>query len=729
VRFEGETRLPLETLRGASKLKTGRRYSGLQREQAADRVRARLVRAGYRSASVDADTQRVAGGVELVLRVEAGPLVGIEWAGDDPGGGVRGAAEKAWPPLAAPDVAAAQVARAALVRLQAEGYYTASVRPEVTAAADRVAVRLHVSRGPRGKGVDVDFEGNRVLDDAALAVGLPRPGSRDFFEALDPRSSRIANDVRLAYARIGYVRARVGAPRTAFDAAGGRLRVTIPVRERGASLVAGIDLPAEVAQATDLALRLRTGQPFDLASYVADRDAIAAWYLANGWIEAQVRGVLEARGASVSVRYVADAGPRPRVADVRVDQAGQTRDALIRRSVTVKEGDFVRPSALADSRERLTDLGVFRSVDVRAEPRADEPGRRDVVVGLVDKPDVQLEYGLRYTTEGEGGAGGAPSSSTGATLQLAGAIELVNPFGFGVKTRVYGFGTTSRQTWGVNLDAATLAGRRLRTQLFVFDDNDDDIEISGVASHVRGVTAQQTRVLLRDRRSRRWHDRLRLQWGYTFKDIEYVDFVEGSRLLQGDRGFVSVGLIGDERDNLTDPRRGFFYTGTTELARTSLGSDVDYMRYYGQLFAYLPLGPLVWAQGYRAGGVPGDDPLLLIENRFQAGGPTTVRGYEQNALGPLTEQGDSLGGQAVVVFNQELRFPVFRKLKGGVFWDAGNVWATWGELDLGDLRQSVGAGLRYTFPFGPVRVEYAWILRRRNGEPAGRFVFGLGHAF
>jgi outer membrane protein assembly factor BamA len=106
-----------------------------------------------------------------------------------------------------------------------------------------------------------------------------------------------------------------------------------------------------------------------------------------------------------------------------------------------------------------------------------------------------------------------------------------------------------------------------------------------------------------------------------------------------------------------------------------------------------------------------------------------VRGFEQNALGPTTEAGDSLGGQAVLVLNQELRFPIFRNLKGGAFWDAGNVWLTAGELDAGDLRHSVGAGLRYIFPFGPIRVEYAWILGRREGEPTGRLVFGLGHAF
>jgi outer membrane protein insertion porin family len=447
-------------------------------------------------------------------------------------------------------------------------------------------------------------------------------------------------------------------------------------------------------------------------------------------VEAQVRGVLQARGPRVSVRYVAEAGPRPRVAAIRVDEPGRTRDSLIRRSLSVREGDFIRPADLAETRERLSEIGVFRSVDVRAEPAGDDPTRRDVVVGLLGKPDVQVEYGLRYTTAGEGGgAGASPSSPTEARLQLAGAIEFSNPFGYGVKTRAYGFGTTDRQTWGVTFDAATLAGRRLRTQLFVFDDHDQDVEVSGVASHIKGLTAQQTRVLLRDRRSRRWHDRLRLQWGYTFKDIEYVESAANDLLTQGDRGFASLALVGDERDSLTDPSRGVFWTASTEMTRTWLGSDVDYVRLYGQLFTYVPLGRLVWAQGFRLGTVPGDDPLLLLENRFRAGGPTTVRGYEQSALGPQTAEGDSLGGQAVAVFNQELRFPIVGRLKGGLFWDAGNVWLTAGEFDLGDLRHSVGAGLRYVFPFGPVRVEYAWIVGRRSGEPAGRFVFGLGHAF
>ncbi len=730
--FAGTLPVPEPELHKAAKLSPGRRYSGLQREQAADRVRDRLARAGYRAASVEAVAAPGAHGVDLVLRVEAGPRVVFAWSGDDPGKKTREQAEKAFTAFTAPEAAAAQVARVARQRLQADGYYGASVEPSAAQSAGTIEIGLRVARGVRGTRVVVEFEGNQALGDAQLAAALPKPGSRDFFEALDPRHARVASSLRLAYAGIGYLRARVLPPRTRFDAASGVLTVTIEVRERASATVARIDLPGELSgsQEPGPPLKLRAGEPFDLAAYVADRDALAAWYRSHGWLEAQVAATMQIRGGSVSVSYAVDSGPRARLGSVRVVDASGTRSSLIRRALTLTEGGYVTPQALADTRERLSDIGVYRSVDVRSEPR---PGSelRDVVIGLVPRSDVTVEYGLRYTTSGSGSTPEeAPTAPSDERVQAAVAAEVANPFGFGVKARGYSFLTRSRQTWGVSLDAATLAGRRLRTQLFVFDDDaDDDFLLAGIDSQVRGVTLQQSRVLLRDRRSRRWHDRLRLQWGYTFKDIRYFGSDSDEVLLQGDRGFLTLAAIGDERDSLTDPSRGVFWTLTSEFARTRLGSDVDYVRLYGQLFAFVPIGPLVWAQGLRAGSVPGEDPLLLIENRFRAGGSTTVRGFDQNALGPRSADGGSLGGQAVVVVNQELRFPIFKDLKGGLFWDAGNVWAFSRELSFRDLRSSWGFGLRYMFPFGPLRLEYAWVIGPQPGEAKGRLVFGLGHAF
>ena len=317
------------------------------------------------------------------------------------------------------------------------------------------------------------------------------------------------------------------------------------------------------------------------------------------------------------------------------------------------------------------------------------------------------------------------------------ALRLANPIGLGWNFGAYTLQTSARHNYRLGLDAPTLLGRRVRTQVLAFDEADDDSQIAeSFASKVRGFSIQQSRTLLRETRGQRFHDRLRLQWGYTNKDIQYSEEIGSPDIVAGNRAFLSLAAIGDQRDSLTDPRKGFFWTATTELSRRWLGSDVDYVRLYGQLFTYLPLpGGLVWAQGWRAGVVPGDDPFYLLENRFQAGGPTTVRGFEQNGLGPQLTEDEGLGGQGVFVMNQEIRFPIWKSLKGGVFWDAGNSWLWAYEFSLRDLRHTVGGGLRFMFPFGPVRLEYGFILDRRQNsdgsyvEPRGRFVFGLGHAF
>ena len=138
-----------------------------------------------------------------------------------------------------------------------------------------------------------------------------------------------------------------------------------------------------------------------------------------------------------------------------------------------------------------------------------------------------------------------------------------------------------------------------------------------------------------------------------------------------------------------------------------------------------------------------------MEERFQAGGANSVRGYKQNTLGPAVffpTPGDEpdrlyIGGQAVTVINQELRFPIWRIIHGGVYWDAGNVWATTKQFSLGDLKHTVGIGARVVLPFGAIRFDYAKPLNPCTAEELARlpispcaadtvrFHFSFGYAF
>jgi translocation and assembly module TamA len=143
----------------------------------------------------------------------------------------------------------------------------------------------------------------------------------------------------------------------------------------------------------------------------------------------------------------------------------------------------------------------------------------------------------------------------------------------------------------------------------------------------------------------------------------------------------------------------------------------------------------VWAQGYRLGlgaGFRGQQiPGFTREftERFRAGGANSVRGFATDELGPISPQTqEPIGGEAVLVINEELRFSGPRSIGGAVFYDAGNVFPRIKDFSL-SLRHSVGFGLRYGSPIGLIRVDLAFPLNKRPEDSSYQLWFGLGHVF
>jgi len=731
VRFEGVTAAEESNLRSRMKLKPGAGFDYFQAEEAARKSLAWLASAGYPAASIDVAETGNGTAIDLAVNVQRGPAVTIEWRGDDPGRDLRKRIRKEWGSILPADEYVARFAREATRTLQGKGYYGAVVSHELSPRADgRLSAVFDVRLGARGEGVDVRFEGRRGVAERVLSTALPDRDTAEFFDLLAPEGhGRLSSALRVAYAGEGYLQATVGAPEAVMVPSTNRLEVTIPIDEGPRAIVARLEVPDAVREAPPghtPDLQLRAGAPFELKGYVGDRGRLLTWYRNEGYPDARVDGVLETGADGLAVRFLATPGPRVVVGAVRTAREFRTRPAVLDTAVVTRPGEAARARDLEESRERLSDSQAFRSVDVRLEPRAGEPGARDVVVDVVERNGMNVEYGLRYVTGTDGEAGETPAESQ-AGFQVGAGVEFVSPFGWGHRYRLNVLQGAERRLLGARHDSATFFGRRWTTQTSVFDDTSRVQDIAQLAQRVVGTTFQQTK---RWRASAgRLQDRLRMQWGYTFKWIEYID-VETRQSAGGFRAGLLHTLSGDSRDSLTDPRRGLFWSLGTEVALRMLGSDVDYLRTYGQLFLYTPLGPkLVWVQAYRAGAVPGEDPFLLLENRFLAGGASTVRGFAESALGPRTADGHAIGGQAILVFNQELRLPIWRRLWGGVFYDAGNVFALASDVNLGALRHSAGAGLRVMFPFGPVRFDWSAVLDPREGEARSRWLFSIGHAF
>ena len=137
----------------------------------------------------------------------------------------------------------------------------------------------------------------------------------------------------------------------------------------------------------------------------------------------------------------------------------------------------------------------------------------------------------------------------------------------------------------------------------------------------------------------------------------------------------------------------------------------------------------MFATAARVGISKGMGTFVPTSERFFAGGSTTLRGFEQNAVGPIGTTGIPVGGDAMFVLNNELRFPLIRMFDGVGFVDIGNVFQKTTDFSFTDLRKTAGVGLRVRTKWVLVRGDYGLVLDRRAGERRGRFYFSIGQAF
>jgi len=214
-------------------------------------------------------------------------------------------------------------------------------------------------------------------------------------------------------------------------------------------------------------------------------------------------------------------------------------------------------------------------------------------------------------------------------------------------------------------------------------------------------------------------------------------------------------LARDTRDDVLEPQQGTLVSGDATVAGRGIGSEVGFAKSFVQGFVYKNLGKphLVLAGGARLGvakaflrvvdsidanGNPVRDEVrdLPASERFFVGGDTTIRGFSLDSVGvpaTITPKGFPKGGDAEIVLNLELRAPLYGKVGVVLFADGGNVFARAADLNLSQLRGSLGFGARYRSPIGPVRIDIGFKLDRRmigtNLEAPYALHFSIGQAF
>jgi outer membrane protein insertion porin family len=228
--------------------------------------------------------------------------------------------------------------------------------------------------------------------------------------------------------------------------------------------------------------------------------------------------------------------------------------------------------------------------------------------------------------------------------------------------------------------------------------------------------------------------------GYAYEDADISDvFEDASILIQEMVGrnvtsSMTFGLRRNSKDRPWNTREGSYNSITYEYAGGPLGGDVGFDRYQVTSGWYFPLpkDTSFMAQGRWGYVVKRGDEKLPVYQKFRLGGINTIRGFDDYSISPRDpDTGDRIGGEKMMIFNFEYRFPLIKDqgITGIVFFDAGNSWTKDDSYSFSDVKKSVGTGIRWYSPIGPLRIEYGWVIGPVEDEESGAWAFSVGGIF
>jgi len=704
-----------ERLERGLRIDTGDRYRRSALIDAAERLRRRLLDAGYFQAQVEEFAEPRADRVDVRFQVAAGPRYELRFAGVDDSRRLRRAWREALLAALVPEEAIEHGAAAIAADFRGRGYPEARCEARLElASAEAGAVTLVVDPGARIQVETIEVVGEEAIPESEIRKQMLTREDGAFTRGW-LRSQWLEDDleaIRALYRDRGYQAVAIPPAEVEIDRERGQATVRVHIVEGPRWVVEAVEFEGNVVlddAALMGALSLTPGRALTRAGLDASRAALRRAYDQIGHDQARV--LYRISGEDPGARRVVfeiEEGPFHQVGPIQVAGNTHTRSKVIRRNLSVETGEPLRAEDLLESQRRLARLGIFRSVDVRA---TGDPGDslQPVTVSVLEAPNLQTSYGVGYDTE-QGARG---------FVQVADTNFLGRGQRFGGLVRA----SVPNQRAELFLSEPHLFGRPIEGFLNAFwsYEEQESFDETRVGITVRG---------LRRVRANTFQARYRLE-DVALDNVQVTidpdERVEDVRL-----GSVGGSLVRNLLDDPLNPRRGFLLTTDLSLFHPYLASEETFAKFFSGVSFFHPLpGGMVWAQSLRIGlAEPFAGSQVPLSERFFAGGDTTIRGFERDQVGPLDPvTGSPTGGEAMLVFNEELRFPIWKQIAGTVFYDAGNVYADIGAIRLNDVRTVLGIGARYETPIGPIRLEYGWKLDRRPDETPGEFFFSLGRAF
>jgi outer membrane protein insertion porin family len=626
---------------------------------------------------------------------------------------------------------------------------------------NRVNVIYNVNEGGRTKIAAVNFVGNQAFSNRRLSdvINTKRSNFLSFMLRDDVYSEdKLRADeelLRRFYYNRGYADFQVVSSFGELDEASNQYTVTITVDEGPRYTFGDVSVDSSIPEIDPNSLQSlvqsRSGSVYSAKAVEDSLIALTERVAERGYAFAQVtpRGDRNFENRTISVVYTVDQGAKAYIERIEIRGNSRTRDYVIRREFDLSEGDAFNQVLVQRAKKRIEALDYFERVEISTAPGG-EPDQVVLVVDVVEKSTGEFSIGAGYSTGGD---------TPGASVQ--GSVTERNFLGRGQYIRLSAGGGKDSRDYMVSFTEPYFLGRRIAAG---FDVYKSTREYRKYDSEVTGATVRFGLPITQNISTQ-------LAYNYSQEKYKFTDRCDsnGNGIADGpddpehplpsgnvcdvsqaiqdavDQGTwakssVSANLVYNTIDDMKSPHYGIYANFGTEVA--GLGGDAKFVKFtargsvYHTLSEEMDIVALVTAG---AGHIQsyGDKDLRVFDH-FKSN-DRIIRGFDYNGIGPYDASGkDHLGGTTYFHATAETQFPLpiipeSFGLRGAVFADAATLYGnkTGYATDSTDskLRASVGVGLMWASPFGPLRIDYAVPVAKESTDKVQEFNFGMSTRF
>jgi len=612
--------------------------------------------------------------------------------------------------------------------------YGAEVVTTVTPVdRNRVNLTFTVTEGGPSKIKEIRINGNQSFSERTLKdqLNLDIGGWLSWYTKSDRYSrSKLNADLEILrsfYLARGFLEFRVDSTQVAISPDKQDISIVVNVTEGDRFVVSNVKLEGNYLGKEDefkAIVKIGIGQPFNAETVAETTKAFSDYFGKFGYAFARIdaRPEIDRLNNRVSLVLVAEPSRRAYVRRINVTGNNRTRDEVIRREFRQLESAWYDGDKIKLSRDRVDRLGFFTEVNIETQEVPATNDQVDLIISVVEKPTGSVSAGAGFSStekvafnfgirqENAFGSGNYLATEINTSrFNRTIVISTTDPYFTedGVSRTIDLFHRTSRPYLGdLNAYSLVSSGAGMRF----------GVPFSEVDRVFFGANLEQTSIRPGTNLPNAYVEYMQ-QFGYTSTSLP-----------------LTIGWARDGRDSALVPSKGILQRFNSDL---SLAGDSRYIRTNYQIQHYTPLtkkftlalnADIGYGQGLS------NRPYPLFKNYF-VGGLGSVRGFQQSSLGPSNSANTLfLGGAKKVVFNAEVLAPFpgagnDRTLRLFAFADAGRAFAESQKISLTDLRSSVGIGLSWLSPMGPLRFSYAFPVKSQDTDKIQRLQFQIGTSF